>query len=178
MATLKERLQNPDYKAWIKTSICLGFTKVGLEVFAAENSKTFHKNVLDQLRIKGNPNSSQVCSQATVRSGRATCCSNCQDFIDEIDRQNMKSFRFRQENWDNSNMQLWPNYPWEMAKVFMNRGQKPIQRSPGDTDLSGILNFLDHCIVAKNKITHNGNISKVCKKKVSLSFFFLQNKKC
>lgn len=111
MARLGERLQNSGYKTWIKASICLGFTKVGLEKFAAENSQSFHKKVLDQLRFRGNPSSSYVCSQARVKRGKATCCSNCQEYIAEIDRQNMNNFKFKQGNWDNSNMELWPNEP-------------------------------------------------------------------
>lgn len=161
MATLEERLQNPDYKTWIKAGICLGFAKAGLEVFAAESSKQFHQNVLNQLRAKGNLSCNNVCSLATVRRNKVSCCNNCQSYVDEIDRQNMYTFKFQQGNWDNSNMELWPKDSWEMAKVFMNPGQKAAQRSPVDTDLSGILNFVDHCIVAKRGIVNTKNISKV-----------------
>ena len=163
MATLKQRLHDPGYKAWIKAGLCLGFVKTGLEDFADQSSKIFHQGVLNQLRNSGNTSYNSVCNQATIRRGKVSCCNNCQCFVEEIDIQNQKCFKFQQGNWDNSDIQLWPKEPWEMAKVFMNPGQKATQRSPVDTDLSGILNFIDHCVVAKRGIVNTYNISKVWK---------------
>ena len=161
MATLEKRLEDPAYNRWVKAGICLGFVKTGLEVFADQRSQVFHQGVLGQLRNSGNPSCNGICGQATVWRGKISCCNNCQGFVDEIDRQNMKSFRFQQGNWGNSDVQLWPKDPWEMAKIFMNPGQKSSQRSPADTDLSGILNFIDHCALARRDITNTYNISKV-----------------
>ena len=161
MATLNQRLQDPGYKAWIKAGLCLSFAKAGLENFADQSSKTFHQAVLNKLRNSGNPSCNGVCNHASIRGGKVSCCNNCHGFVDAIDQQNQKSFRFEQRNWDNSDIQLWPNDPWEMAKVFMNQGQKATQRSPVDTDLSGILNFIDHCVVAKGCIVNTYNIPKV-----------------
>lgn len=161
MASLEKRLQNPDYKTWVKAGVCLGFVKTGLEQFADEKSRLFHKGILNQLQSTGNPSSQNVCSQAKVLKGKTTCCYNCQCYVDEIDRQNNYCFKFQPGNWSNSDTQLWPKDPWEMAKVFMNPGQKAAQRSPFDTDLSGILNFIDHCSIAKGDIVNTFNISKV-----------------
>ena len=161
MATLNQRLQDPGYKAWIKTGLCLSFAKAGLEDFADQSSKTFHHDVINVLRNNGNPSCNGVCCYATINRGRVSCCNNCQAFLDEIDQQNQKSFQFKQHNWDNADMKLWLTDPWEMSKVFMNAGQKATQRSPVDTDLSGILNFIDHCVVAKRCIVNTHNISKV-----------------
>ena len=172
MTSLEERLQDPDYKAWVKAGVCLGFVKAGLEQFAVDRSTVFHQGVLNQLQNKGNPSIQNVCSQATVRRGRVSCCYNCQCFVDEIDSQNNYSFKFQQGNWDNSDIQLWPKDPWEMAKVFMNPGQKATQKSPADTDLSGILNFIDHCCIAKRDIVNAFNISKVISFLVNAQFHF------
>ena len=161
MTTLRQRIQDPEYKSWIKAGLCLGFAKTGLEDFAHQSSKIFHQDVLNQLRNSGNPSCNSVCKQTTIRRGKVSCCNNCQGFVDEIDLQNQKRFKFQQGNWDNSDIQLWPKDAWEMAKVFMNPGQKSSQRSPVDTDLSGILNFIDHCVVAKRDIVNTYNISKV-----------------
>ena len=161
MATLEKRLEDHAYKRWVKAGICLGFVKKGLEHFADQRSKLFHQNVLGQLRGRGNPSCNGVCDRATVWKNKLSCCNNCQAFLDEIYRQNYNTFKFHQGNWDNSIVQLWPKDPWELAKVFMNPGQKASQRSPADTDLSGILNFIDHCTVARNDIIDIHNIAKV-----------------
>ena len=81
--------------------------------------------------------------------------------MDVIDRQNKKRFKFKQGNWDNSDVQVWPKNHWEMAKVFMNPGQKKTQTTPKDTDLSGVLNFIDHCMIAKTAVVNKYNISEV-----------------
>ena len=161
MTTLSQRLQDLGYKDWIKAGLCLSFAKEGLKDFAVDRSKQFHKAVLDTLKRNGNPSCNGICNHATINWGRVSCCNNCQAFVDEIDQQNQKSFKFKQHNWKNSDMTLWLTNPWEMAKVFMNDGQKPTQRSPVDTDLSGILNFIDHCVVAKRSIVNTHNIAKV-----------------
>ena len=162
MTTLSQRLQDPGYKAWIKAGLCLSFAKDGLKDFADDSSKQFHQAVLNTLKSNGNPSCNGICIHATINNrGRVSCCNNCQAFVDEIDQQNQRSFHFKQHNWKNSVMTLWPTNPWEMAKVFMNPGQKAAQRTPVDTDLSGILNFFDHCVVAKRSIVNTHNISKV-----------------
>ena len=161
MATLEKRLEDHAYKRWIQAGICLNFVKEGLELFVDQRSKIFHQNVLAQLRSSGNPSCNGICAQASVWKGKISCCNNCQAFVNEIVKQNFKIFKFQQGNWDNSAVQLWPKDPWELAKVFMNPGQKTSQRSPAETDLSGILNFIDHCAVARGDITNVHNISKV-----------------
>ena len=161
MTTLSQRLQDPGYKAWIKAGLCLSFAKEGLKDFANDTSKQFHKAVLQTLKNNSNPSCNGICNHATIYRGRVSCCNNCQAFVDEIDQQNQRSFQFKQHNWKNSDMTLWPFDPWEMAKVFMNASQQATQRSPVDTDLSGILNFIDHCVVAKKSIVNTHNIAKV-----------------
>ena len=73
-------------------------------------------------------------------------------------------FEPTQNNWNNASVQLWPQEPWEMAKVYMNTGQKGGHKTPKDTDLSGVLNFIDHCMMARGNIIDVQNIPKVKKK--------------
>ena len=164
MTTLNQRLQDPGYKAWIKTGLCLLFAKEGLDDFAEKCSHTFHQAVLNKLKSSGNPSVDNVCSHAQIRRGKVKCCKNCQGFVDVIDQQNNQCFKFKQHNWDNSDIKLWPNDPWEMAKVFMNKGQTATQRRPVDTDLSGILNFIDHCVVGNKGIANINNLREVSEK--------------
>ena len=165
MSTLDDRLNDPGYKNWIKAIICLGFLKTGTEPFADQRSKLFHQHVMNVLG--GNPSAKQLCNGSNIyfdkrkRKWVISCCNKCQQYIDVIETQKSPGFTFRQTNWNNSDMQLWPNEPWEMAKTYMNSGQKRVHKTPKDTDISGILNFLDHCLMARNGISNSQYISQV-----------------
>ena len=165
MATLDDRLKDPEYVNWVKAGVCLGFAKNGLETFADQRSSRLHQHVINQLG--SNPSAKCLCKKAQVTFDKVggkckmSCCKNCEQYIDELLKMKSPSCELQQKNWYNSNVQLWPQEPWEMAKVYMNFGQKGDHKSPKDTDLSGVLNFIDHCIIAKNDISNIYNISKV-----------------
>ena len=168
MATLAIRLADVDYKYWVKAGICLALVKEGLEDFADHRSRLLHQHVLHQL---GSSSSAiQVCSKATIFHDKPTnkwkmsCCLSCEQYIVELERMKSPTFKFTQDNWNNSDVQLWPKEPWVMAKVYMNRGQKGNHMTSKETDLSGILNFVDHCTLARNDISNTYNISKVSMK--------------
>ena len=167
MATLADRLGDAEYKNWIKDVLCLGFVKDGIETFADERSQLLHQHVIQQLG--SNPSAQQLCKKAHISKQAnkwkmncaQNCPGNCQQYIDELEKMCDQSFKFEKDNWNNSNNQLWPKEPWEMVKVYMNKGQRGAHKTPKDTDLSGILNFIDHCILARNGITYPYNISSV-----------------
>ena len=165
MSTLSDRLGDPEYRNWVKAGICLGYFKDGVETFAEERSESLHRHVLHHLG--GNSSSQRMCPRASISfdkplgKWKMSCCANCQQYIDEIENMRYPNFKFTQTNWNNSNIQLWPHEPWEMVKVYMNAGQKGTHKTPKDTDLSGILNFIDHCTVARGDISKTFNISKV-----------------
>lgn len=165
MSTLSDRLGDPEYRNWVKAGICLGYFKDGVETFADQRSIRFHQHVLHQLG--GNSSSQRVCPRASISfdkplgKWKMSCCANCQQYVDEIENMRYPNFKFTQTNWNNSNIQLWPHEPWEMVKVYMNAGQKGTHKTPKDTDLSGILNFIDHCMIARGDISKTFNISKV-----------------
>ena len=165
MTTLERRLQDQGYKGWVKTGLCFSILKHGLEGFVDERSKRIHRQITYQLR--NNPSSVSVCRNARIIIDRRTkkwifnCCQNCQSYIDEIEKMRAPYFVFNRNNWENSDVNLWPAEHWEIAKCFMNPGQKRIQKCPGDCDVSGLLNFIDHCSILRNDIAHGQNISKV-----------------
>ena len=176
MAALSVRLQGQDYCRWVKAGLCLTLVKEGLEAFAYDKSKELHEAVLVQLRNSGNPSASSVCSTACVclnkssKSWEVICgCSNCNAYLHELykhrcltlGRNRNQPFSFRQHNFYNTDIQGWPTDPWQLAKLFMNPGQKISVNNPKDTDLSGILNFIDHCVTARQDIQNTENIAKV-----------------
>ena len=155
MCTLEARLQNAEYRNWVKAGICCIYTKEGLEDFADVESKSFYQNVLASVPAAGNP----VCGITIYRRSLINPCKHpyCQAFLAAVLREGLDpnhGFTIRQDNLNNTDVSLWHSHPWELAKLFMNKGQKPTQTTPSDTDLSGIANFLRHCKVPRNHVTN------------------------
>ena len=158
MATLDERLKDDDYRHWVKAVLCLQYTKDGLISFACKKSQDLHNAVLAQMRQSGNPSADGVCSTARIdfRRKAITCCANCNAFL--IEAQKYCSRTLNLNNFDITDLH---NQPWQLAKLFMNPGQDVNNTIPGQTDLSGILNFLDHCALAKTAILNTAKINAV-----------------
>ena len=165
MASLEDRLADKEYKYWVKAGICLSYVKSGLEVFAEERSKKTHDYV--NANCIGSNQPGNICNHARIeynrRAGKwiSNCCNDCQKYVDEIVKLQVPPFTFNKYNWQNSNIHQWPTDAWEMMKVFMNPGQKVYQKSPKETDLSGLINFIDHCSVPNVDIQNKINISQV-----------------
>ena len=169
MNTLEYRLKDPTYKNWVKTGICLNLLKEGLEEYADIKSKEFYNAVLASVaKIKTYQIS--VCDNERItfdnnNRGKITCNhAFCQGFLNAIVQIGIdptQKFTIRKGNLDNCDVKLWSTDPWELAKLFMNPGQTPSQINPSHTDLSGILNFLQHCQVPRNGVQNVQNIEKV-----------------
>lgn len=176
MSTLSARLQDPEYQIWIKAGLCLSLVKEGLCSFSVDRSNELHQAVLDELKKTFNPAVNGICGNACISYNRGKknwelicSCNSCQGFVDELLKYRCmtlgtnknKTFTFRQSNFDNSDIHTWPTDPWQLAKLFMNPGQNISDKSPSETDLSAILNFIDHCIIPRKDVAVTSNISKV-----------------
>ena len=164
MATLDERLKDDDYRHWVKAVLCLQYTKDGLVSLADRTSQILHNAVLAQMRGSGNPSANGICTPARIDLKKKTviCCSNCNAFLAETKKHCTGTL-----NLNNSDVTNLHDQPWQLAKLFMNPGQDVTNTVPGQTDLSGILNFLDHCRQAN--ILNTPNI-----KAVSYSFILVK----
>lgn len=158
MGSLEQRLNNPSYKFWIKAGLCLINVKKGIEKFADERSVKVHGFV------KAAVSTDKICKKEPYLKQEWTfgCCKECDAYIKGIIQYKKKEFTFNQLNWSNSDARYWPNKPWEMVKVYMNIGQKDFATQPSakETDLSGLLNFIDHCLVPRVDIHDKDNIKK------------------
>ena len=180
MASLKERLTDNEYKTWIKVGLCLISTKKGLEKFADERSKKTHAFVKTEVEKKAVAKTfdgdiiamTNICTYAKVVTDKKCgwslgCCKDCNIYVEEIVKlckqqaPRQSPFKLELSNWRNSKVHLWPSEPWEIAKVYMNKGQKEFQKNANDTDLSGLLNFIDHCSIPWVDIQNKDNIAKV-----------------
>ena len=171
MSSLKVRLQDPDYINWVKAGLCLVHTKSGLEDFADAASRSLHQRILNNIIPTFASATQPVCGAIIRRQTLITTCAHpyCQSFVTEIINNGLDpSFTVRPDNLSNCNISLWHTDHWELAKLFMNRGQLPTQVRASQTDMSGILNFISHCKVPRLKIV---NILLV--DKVGLAFILL-----
>ena len=155
MSNLDTHLKDPGYILWVQAGTCIGFLKTFLEQLAFHVSASLHKTIMKNLLVcvqkQHDPAKMKMCNHSIISFKRThnkwtiSCCANCQCYIDQLVKFCDPPFKFRQSNWNNSDIQLWPTDHWEKAKVYMNYGQKRTQKTPQDTDLSGILNFIDNC---------------------------------
>ena len=178
MATLDEELQDEGYVRWVQIGTCLGFVKMGLEDFVLQQSQVL------QQRVKNLAGAPVICQDAEIekqkKHGKWTMscnisrnCQNCQKFLDELVNVCKPPFKFSYRHFENSNIHLWPvdMMHWNMAKVYMSPDLDPTQQSqnPQDTDLSNILNFIEHCNVPALAINDQNNLSGV---RMSCAFYF------
>ena len=160
MATLEGRLRDPEYRNWVKSALCLQYTRDGLETFTGLKSLELNQTVIRQLRQSGNRSVYILCPTIAFDQRRksVTCCTECNDILKEV-------MHYRTSNLDlilkNSDPSQLLHQHWQVAKLFMNVGQDVFSTGPNNTDISGLINFIDHCTVPKRYITNQDNLRKV-----------------
>ena len=168
MSTLQGRLQNIDYKNWLKAGLCLIYSKEGLEDFANTKSQQLHQNVLANVASASITNTvNPICGISINRHRKLiNQCTHayCKGFLTAVMQEGLDPnhpFTIRPANLANTDVGLWHSQHWELAKLYMNFGQLPTQTDPSETDLSGIINFLSHCRVSRSDITNDLLIDEV-----------------
>ena len=173
MSSLQTRLQDPDYINWVKAELCLIHTKSGLEEFAEAASQSLHQSILNSIIPKFASAAQLVCGDYIGRQKLIAICSDqyCQNFIKEVINIGFDpnyAFTVNRGNLRNCDIAQWHSHHWQVVKLFMNRGQLPTQAMSSQTDMSGVLNFISHCKVPRQKM---GNILLV--DEVGLTFIML-----
>ena len=167
MNTLKARLNDPEYRNWVKAGICLMYTKDGLEDFVDKTTQQLHQNVIANLsRHVGAQSGQAVCGITFRRQQLVNTCLDpyCQAFLNAVLQEGLDPthpFTLRPGNLGNSNSSLWHSHPYELSKLFMNPGQQPAQSGSAETDLSGLVNFISHCRVPSSQITSSRLLDEV-----------------
>ena len=175
MSSLKVRLQDQDYINWVKAGLCLIHTKSGLEEFAEAASQSLHQSILNNIVPTFASAAQPVCGVNIARQKLIPICSDqyCQNFIKEVINIGFDpnhAFTVNRWNLDNCDTGQWHSHHWQVAKLFMNKGQEPTHVHPRETDMSGIINFLSHCKVPRNAVTNNGFFDKVSTRLLSIMF--------
>ena len=134
----ENRLNDEEYKNWLKVSQALIHTKEALHDFTREVIGKIHDDILQKTA------SSRCDGACKTNKGKVPSCASCTNWVKEI-----KSYNKGLLNWKNTEPTKWHDVPWEIAKCFMNaQGSKATaaqNTGPKKTDVSGIFNVLANC---------------------------------
>ncbi|XP_033119792.1 uncharacterized protein LOC117119091 [Anneissia japonica] len=133
MSKLQQRMNEPEYKNWMKSGQALKILNDSLQLIAEQKMTTFHE------MLKRKNGSLQKCTTCKSKKGPADTCGTCQQWKKDIfDKHSNQKMTY----WANLDTKLWPEDKWEVAKTYMPRGQTPGEYDP---DVSGVLNLMKTC---------------------------------
>ncbi|XP_041658331.1 uncharacterized protein CXorf38-like [Cheilinus undulatus] len=137
---LAVRLNNREYKNWLKAGRCLHILKEGLHPFITHHMRAFHGDLLNQNTRLRTPCHTSACKPKGNKL--LSVCSACSDWQTEILKHH--SNRGIAVNWDNCFPPHWRMDHWELAKAYMPRGQGKVKGAE-KCDASALLNLINHC---------------------------------
>ena len=134
-------LNDPEYLNWYKANRTLNVTIDVLRQVCLTELKSFHKSLLK--KHTNTPCSKPCTYNDIVTRGKVTipCPSNvCPKWISDIisEKTNTKT----RLTWQNSEFPLWQTEPWQIAKIYMDKGQDRACIKPDGTDAAGIVQLL------------------------------------
>ncbi|XP_017275680.1 uncharacterized protein CXorf38 homolog [Kryptolebias marmoratus] len=137
---LTARLNDREYKNWLKAGRCLIILKDGLHPFTDHQMRAFHKDLLNQHTLLRTPCHTSSCKPTGNKlSSPCRVCSEWQKVILRHHRQPDATI-----NWANCFPPHWRTDHWELAKAYMPRGQAKV-RGADQCDASALLNLINYC---------------------------------
>ncbi|KAK2895644.1 uncharacterized protein CXorf38 isoform X1 [Channa argus] len=134
------RLNDRDYKNWLKAGRCLLILKEGLHPFINQQMKAFHRDLLNQNDLLRKPCHTSSCKPSGNKlSSTCRLCTEWQKVILRHHRQPDATV-----NWDNCSPPSWRTDHWELAKAYMPRGQGKV-KGANQCDASALLNLINYC---------------------------------
>ncbi|XP_042354175.1 uncharacterized protein CXorf38-like isoform X2 [Plectropomus leopardus] len=134
------RLNDREYKNWLKAGRCLLILKDGLHPFISHSMRAFHADLLNQNTLLRKPCETSACKpRGNKLSSSCRVCSEWQTVILRHHRNPDATV-----NWDNCVPPNWRTDHWELAKAYMPRGQGKV-RSADQCDASALLNLINYC---------------------------------
>ncbi|KAG9349589.1 hypothetical protein JZ751_028037 [Albula glossodonta] len=133
------RFNDESYKNWLKTTMSLQILKSSLGSFLENETETYHSSLRNELKgviCKSN------CILKKQYSKIDDVCKDCQLWWKEIlnNHNNKNGIIY----WNNSKPYLWSSEKWEVAKVYMPKGNKD-HNTVDQFDISAALNFMTFC---------------------------------
>ncbi|KAL3890547.1 hypothetical protein ACJMK2_002829, partial [Sinanodonta woodiana] len=165
---LPNRFSDGEYRNWVKCGVSLMILKEGLHEYIDKGVKKLHENI--KRKVSGNFGGSGVliscrtCSSREIKRNSALSPNhsgwniNCPKNICNVWLKEILAFHNEPEsrtiNWSNSDITMWSADPYEIAKIFMPKGQDKKRNLPEELDVSAILSVLKHCSFFKSSISH------------------------
>ncbi|XP_064167463.1 uncharacterized protein LOC135241204 isoform X1 [Anguilla rostrata] len=134
------RFDDEKYKNWLKTTMSLQLLRSRLSRFIENETDTFHNSLRNKLK---EAICKQNCSIKIFNKYKVSpVCPDCQLWMNEIlKNHNNKKMEIY---WNNSKPHLWSFDKWEVAKVYMPRGNKN-HNAVDQFDISAIVNLMIFC---------------------------------
>ena len=160
MTTLEGEIQDIDYQNWIKSTLCLRYTRDGLVSLAGIKSLELNQNVIHQLRLNGNLSVYNLCPTIAfdLRRKSISCCRYCNAILTEVMKYRHGRLNLNLRNSDPTKLL---HQHWQCAKLFMSPGQDVSSAGPEDTELAGLLTFIEHCTLPRYSIRNPDIIIQV-----------------
>ncbi|XP_071348411.1 uncharacterized protein CXorf38 homolog [Trachinotus anak] len=133
------RLNDREYKNWLKAGRCLLILKNGLHPFINQHMRAFHGDLLNHNTVLRRPCRSSCRPRGNKLSGACVECTEWKEVILKHHRQ-----RDVTVNWDNCVPPSWRTDHWEVAKAYMPRGQGKV-KGADQFDASALLNLINYC---------------------------------
>ena len=173
-STAKHRFQDEQYLNWIKLGQALILVGDGLRPFCKRVIHEFHDSLKETLgdrlctarchakdikeRTSDGATNNVKCTAEESNEGTADAhekhntgakarryihCTDgiCDKWLDGI----YDGLCGEPYIWNNTDVKMWPKQPWQLAKIFMGKGQQPSSHDPAKTDSLGLLQLIKNC---------------------------------
>lgn len=167
---LERRYSNEKFLMFLKAGETLYCARDALSPLCKRVMDEFQQDMLKKLNIDPNKKYEHTCESKDISQYRVKFCTDgiCNGMLKEVEKAKVEVNRSKSVFWGNTDLRKWPTDSWEIAKVFMGQGQKPENKSPYQTDSSGIFHLILHCDRFKKY-----NISEKATKEVKTNLPFL-----
>lgn len=137
---LTYRLNDDEYKNWLKAGRCLLLLKDGLLPFTDQQMRAFHRDLLNQYALLRRPCETSSCApRGNKLVSVCRVCSEWQKVILRHHRQPDATI-----HWTNCFPPHWRTDHWELAKAYMPRGQAKA-KGADECDAAALLNLINYC---------------------------------
>ncbi len=140
------RFSDPEFQNWLKVARSLLVLRDGLGEFTKQEIDSFHQI------LKQNPPPCGKCIEGkknAPKKPKAQPCTDCQPWIEGITKVHCNKGGIY---WNNSSTANWATNAWELAKLYMGKGQTPGNKGPHKTDCAGLLTLISQCKLFKSKL--------------------------
>ncbi|XP_069800873.1 uncharacterized protein CXorf38 homolog isoform X2 [Dendropsophus ebraccatus] len=139
VAGLLARLNCREYKNWLKAGQCLLMLQSPLQGYIDREMRAFHRELASRITA---PSPGRRCQCRAAGKQFQPGCPVCAQWKELI--LSHHNYRNGDIHWGNSNPSLWPTHYWEVAKVYMPRGQDKVG-GLRQCDAAALLNLINTC---------------------------------